>query len=182
MASNIFCSLISTVRPPPTARFAPRVHFAGGLRLASRIGFQNSSAKDCYKTSISCSIGMAETLEVVESTIAKQLSIEESTVTPLTKFADLGADSLDTVEIMMAFELFEVAEKMVHRTLLLFKMLWTSLRMSRLKRASENITHENEGIKIIIIIVLCGNYSEIFLEWEFCLLFAALSVLVLMFN
>ncbi|XP_055803449.1 acyl carrier protein 1, chloroplastic-like [Solanum dulcamara] len=45
-----------------------------------------------------------ETLEVVQSTIAKQLSIDESTVTPQTKFADLGADSLDTVEIMMALE------------------------------------------------------------------------------
>ncbi|XP_039119786.1 acyl carrier protein-like [Dioscorea cayenensis subsp. rotundata] len=110
MAGNIFCSLISSVRPQTTTHFAPRVHFAGGLRLASRIGFQNSSAKGCYKTSISCSISMAETLQVVQSTIAKQLSIEESTVTPLTKFADLGADSLDTVEIMMALEeQFEVS-------------------------------------------------------------------------
>lgn len=38
-----------------------------------------------------------ETLKTVQSTIAKQLSIDESTVTPSTKFADLGADSLDTV-------------------------------------------------------------------------------------
>ncbi|XP_052309720.1 uncharacterized protein LOC7491973 [Populus trichocarpa] len=45
-----------------------------------------------------------ETLETVQSTIAKQLSVEVSTVTPETKFADLGADSLDTVEIMMALE------------------------------------------------------------------------------
>ncbi|GLT54645.1 hypothetical protein SLA2020_278270 [Shorea laevis] len=35
---------------------------------------------------------------------------DESTVTPQTKFADLGADSLDIVEIMMALEeKFEVA-------------------------------------------------------------------------
>ncbi|TMW92817.1 hypothetical protein EJD97_012530 [Solanum chilense] len=57
-----------------------------------------------YKNQISCSIAQAETLEVVQSTIAKQLSIDESTVTPQTKFVDLGADSLDTVEIMMALE------------------------------------------------------------------------------
>lgn len=38
-----------------------------------------------------------ETLKTVQSTIAKQLSIDESTVAPNTKFADLGADSLDTV-------------------------------------------------------------------------------------
>lgn len=42
---------------------------------------------------------LPETLEIVQSTIAKQLSIEESSVTPQTKFADLGADSLDTVRV-----------------------------------------------------------------------------------
>ncbi|ERN05519.1 uncharacterized protein LOC18433699 [Amborella trichopoda] len=56
------------------------------------------------KTSISCSVALPETLQIVQSTIAKQLSIEEITVTPETNFADLGADSLDTVEIMMALE------------------------------------------------------------------------------
>lgn len=38
-----------------------------------------------------------ETLQIVQSTIAKQLSIDEAKVTPQTKFTDLGADSLDTV-------------------------------------------------------------------------------------
>ncbi|KAK8543808.1 hypothetical protein V6N13_025975 [Hibiscus sabdariffa] len=50
------------------------------------------------------SIADPETLKTVQNTIAKQLSIDVSTVTPETKFADLGADSLDTVEIMMALE------------------------------------------------------------------------------
>ncbi|KAL9304250.1 hypothetical protein ACSQ67_021513 [Phaseolus vulgaris] len=45
-----------------------------------------------------------ETLQIVQCTIAKQLSIDETTVTPQTKFSELGADSLDTVEIMMALE------------------------------------------------------------------------------
>ncbi|XP_027337340.1 uncharacterized protein LOC113851051 [Abrus precatorius] len=45
-----------------------------------------------------------ETLQIVQNTIAKQLSIDETTVTPQTKFSDLGADSLDIVEIMMALE------------------------------------------------------------------------------
>ncbi|KAH6768062.1 acyl carrier protein 4 [Perilla frutescens var. hirtella] len=53
---------------------------------------------------VSCAVAQPETLQVVQSTIAKQLSIDEVTVTPQTKFADLGADSLDTVEIMMALE------------------------------------------------------------------------------
>lgn len=46
-----------------------------------------------------CMQALPETLEIVQSTIAKQLSIEESSVTPQTKFADLGADSLDTVRV-----------------------------------------------------------------------------------
>ncbi|KAF5748377.1 acyl carrier protein SF2 chloroplastic-like [Tripterygium wilfordii] len=63
----------------------------------------------CSRTPISCS-AQAETLQTVQSTIAKQLSVEVSSVAPETKFADLGADSLDTVEIMMALEeQFEVS-------------------------------------------------------------------------
>lgn len=46
-----------------------------------------------------------ETLDIVQSTIAKQLSIDESTVTPQTKFADLGADSLDTVRMFYKFNI-----------------------------------------------------------------------------
>lgn len=38
-----------------------------------------------------------ETFKAVQSTVANQLSIDESAVTPSTKFSDLGADSLDTV-------------------------------------------------------------------------------------
>ncbi len=36
-------------------------------------------------------------MEVVQSVIAKQLAVELDTVHPGAKFADLGADSLDTV-------------------------------------------------------------------------------------
>ncbi|KAK7317794.1 hypothetical protein RJT34_02324 [Clitoria ternatea] len=45
-----------------------------------------------------------ETIQIVLSAIAKQLSIDDATLTPETKFADLGADSLDIVEIMMTLE------------------------------------------------------------------------------
>ncbi len=48
---------------------------------------------------------MSETLERVKKVIVEQLSVEESEVTPEASFtADLGADSLDTVELVMAFE------------------------------------------------------------------------------
>ena len=49
---------------------------------------------------------MSETLEKVKKVVVSQLSLDdESIVTPEASFsADLGADSLDTVELVMAFE------------------------------------------------------------------------------
>ncbi|KAF8365181.1 hypothetical protein HHK36_005948 [Tetracentron sinense] len=87
---------------------AIRVSSMGGLRLVPKIQLTVAAKRSpllrCFKTTISCSNAQPETLQTVQGTIAKQLSIDESTVTPQTKFADLGADSLDTVEIMMALE------------------------------------------------------------------------------
>jgi len=43
--------------------------------------------------------------EKVKEIIAKQLGVDQSEVTPDASFVeDLGADSLDTVELVMAFE------------------------------------------------------------------------------
>jgi acyl carrier protein len=43
--------------------------------------------------------------ERVKEIICEQLGVEEAEVTPQAKFIeDLGADSLDTVELVMAFE------------------------------------------------------------------------------
>lgn len=48
---------------------------------------------------------MSETLERVKKVVIEQLSVEENLVTSEASFtADLGADSLDTVELVMAFE------------------------------------------------------------------------------
>jgi len=49
---------------------------------------------------------MAEPVEKrVKDIICEQLGVEEDDVTPDAKFIeDLGADSLDTVELVMAFE------------------------------------------------------------------------------
>lgn len=45
------------------------------------------------------------TLEKVKKVVVDQLSVDEALVTPEASFtADLGADSLDTVELVMAFE------------------------------------------------------------------------------
>jgi acyl carrier protein len=43
-------------------------------------------------------------LEKITEIIAGQLNIEESTITEESTFADLGADSLDLFELVMALE------------------------------------------------------------------------------
>lgn len=47
---------------------------------------------------------VAQVLEDVRAIIAEQLGTDLGKVEPGSKFVDLGADSLDTVEIMMALE------------------------------------------------------------------------------
>ncbi|XP_002972811.2 acyl carrier protein, chloroplastic [Selaginella moellendorffii] len=79
----------------------------GSLGRASPVvGFKPSAialrSKRCLSL-ISCA-AKPETLATVQKIIASQLSIEQSSVTPAAKFADLGADSLDTVEVMMQLE------------------------------------------------------------------------------
>lgn len=50
------------------------------------------------------SVAALQVLEDVRGIIAEQLGTDLDKVTPDAKFVDLGADSLDTVEIMMALE------------------------------------------------------------------------------
>lgn len=113
-------SIASTVQaPPPSTALARRSASVAksvaaafnacprpvGLKLAPKISqTQIARARSPRSLRVSCAMAQPETLQVVQSTIAKQLSVDETTVTPQTKFADLGADSLDTVEIMMALE------------------------------------------------------------------------------
>ena len=48
---------------------------------------------------------MKEINEKVKQIISEQLGVDEAEVTPSASFVDdLGADSLDTVELVMAFE------------------------------------------------------------------------------
>jgi len=48
---------------------------------------------------------MSEVADKVKSLIVEKLSVELSQVTPAASFTnDLGADSLDTVELIMSFE------------------------------------------------------------------------------
>jgi acyl carrier protein len=48
---------------------------------------------------------MASSEEKVKQIVVEQLGVDEAEVTPSASFVDdLGADSLDTVELVMAFE------------------------------------------------------------------------------
>ncbi|XP_022151601.1 uncharacterized protein LOC111019509 [Momordica charantia] len=78
--------------------------FCGQRLLMAKAATRFPLPSVASKSNISCSIAQPETLQVVQATIAKQLSRDESTVIPQTKFTDLGADSLDIVEIMMTLE------------------------------------------------------------------------------
>jgi acyl carrier protein len=50
-------------------------------------------------------LSMAAVDEKVKQIIVEQLGVDEAEVTPTASFVDdLGADSLDTVELVMAFE------------------------------------------------------------------------------
>ncbi|KAF9616105.1 hypothetical protein IFM89_028571 [Coptis chinensis] len=81
-----------------------RGSLAGGLKLTTKAAKQSFPLSNRSRSRITCSAAKPETLSTVQTMIANQLSVDASTVTPETKFADLGADSLDTVEIMMALE------------------------------------------------------------------------------
>ena len=47
---------------------------------------------------------MSNTLDRVKKVVVEQLSVKDSQVVETASFTDLGADSLDTVELVMAFE------------------------------------------------------------------------------
>lgn len=50
-------------------------------------------------------MSQTETFEKVKKIVADQLSVDAQTINPQSNFAnDLGADSLDTVELVMALE------------------------------------------------------------------------------
>ncbi|XP_068658071.1 acyl carrier protein 1, chloroplastic-like [Aristolochia californica] len=105
------CSNTSGTKCQPLSNILTiKVPLAGELRLVHKVQTSQATKRLSVDTQVrtqerpSLLQAQPETLQAVQSTIAKQLSIDECTVAPETKFADLGADSLDTVEIMMALE------------------------------------------------------------------------------
>eukprot|EP00897_Mesotaenium_endlicherianum_P006222 jgi/Mesen1/5628/ME000282S04768 len=77
-----------------------------GLRACPQVAairLQTSVRSSRRSLSIFCAAA-PETLSTVQGVIATQLAVDAATIKPDSKFVDLGADSLDTVEIMMALE------------------------------------------------------------------------------
>jgi acyl carrier protein len=74
--------------------------FIAEVRLCGRSSHSISIALEYEEESMS-----DETFQKVKKIVSEQLGVEESQVTPEASFAnDLGADSLDTVELVMALE------------------------------------------------------------------------------
>mmetsp|Transcript_19600 Transcript_19600/g.29241 ORF Transcript_19600/g.29241 Transcript_19600/m.29241 type:complete len:151 (-) Transcript_19600:165-617(-) len=71
----------------------PRTHMM--RNMAPRAGFSGR---------MPVGVTSEEVFIKVQDIVAEQLSIEKDKVTETSTFADLGADSLDTVEIVMAIE------------------------------------------------------------------------------
>mmetsp|Transcript_9608 Transcript_9608/g.28933 ORF Transcript_9608/g.28933 Transcript_9608/m.28933 type:complete len:127 (-) Transcript_9608:359-739(-) len=94
-------SSMTALKPCPTAML---VRTRAPARLgAPKIALRHAvAARRCQRLVTMAS--PEETLSEVQTIIAEQLGRELTEVKPETKFVDLGADSLDTVEIMMALE------------------------------------------------------------------------------
>lgn len=67
--------------------------------------FSNSAARSRVMTPLRMAGDREEILGKVRTIVMQQLAVEESQVVPSASFTqDLGADSLDTVELIMALE------------------------------------------------------------------------------
>ncbi|CAL9231823.1 unnamed protein product [Arabidopsis halleri] len=103
-----FCSSISMQAPisATTRRFSlqkPVSIFNNG-KTNNHLSFSLHRRSMPARHAISCA-AKQETVEKVSEIVKKQLSLtDDQVVTAGTKFTELGADSLDTVEIVMGLE------------------------------------------------------------------------------
>jgi acyl carrier protein len=78
---------------------------AGSVGPSVFIILSTNQHESARRTQIAEDIGMASVEERVKQIIVEQLGVDEAEVTPTASFVDdLGADSLDQVELVMAFE------------------------------------------------------------------------------
>ncbi|KAJ7551971.1 hypothetical protein O6H91_06G036700 [Diphasiastrum complanatum] len=78
-----------------------------GLRASTFLAIPKTKVAAAVQQRASLQIRCAaepKTLEAVQGIVATQLAVDPTIVQPSSKFSELGADSLDTVEIVMALE------------------------------------------------------------------------------
>ncbi|KAJ0975632.1 hypothetical protein J5N97_017597 [Dioscorea zingiberensis] len=92
---------INSARP----RASPRTLGANGISSRNLVSFSSQGKSfRSLRLQVSCA-AKPETVEKVCEIVKQQLALPETTtVTGECKFAELGADSLDTVEIVMGLE------------------------------------------------------------------------------
>ncbi|KAI5056362.1 hypothetical protein GOP47_0028180 [Adiantum capillus-veneris] len=87
----------------PSQHLAKNMGSYSGLKCCQfpkKISLQAKRTSSFRPLRVSCQ----STIEQVQDIIATKLSVDRATVQPQTKFSELGADSLDTVEIVMSLE------------------------------------------------------------------------------
>ncbi|CAE6124573.1 unnamed protein product [Arabidopsis arenosa] len=105
MASS-FCSSISMQAPisAKTTRFSLQKPVSIFNNRKTNLSFSLHRRSMPARLAVSCAVKQ-ETVEKVSEIVKKQLSLtDDQKVTAGTKFTELGADSLDTVEIVMGLE------------------------------------------------------------------------------
>ncbi|KGN60848.1 acyl carrier protein 1, chloroplastic [Cucumis sativus] len=105
MASITASSLSLRSAAPQWRQIAGTSKLSGSRRVSfSFQGRNNFSSRRLQSLRISCA-AKPETVEKVSKIVKKQLALpDDSTVNGESKFSTLGADSLDTVEIVMGLE------------------------------------------------------------------------------
>ena len=93
------------VHPVPvlTSNLSPAISLGYLCSQAPKLSVSSRGARGASR-SVTVSAATTETLSKVQGIIAEQLGTDVEKIGSDAKFVDLGADSLDTVEIMMALE------------------------------------------------------------------------------
>ena len=89
--------------PVLTSNLSPAISLGYLCSQAPKLSVSSRGARGASR-SVTVSAATTETLSKVQGIIAEQLGTDVEKIGSDAKFVDLGADSLDTVEIMMALE------------------------------------------------------------------------------
>ncbi|BBN20207.1 acyl carrier protein [Marchantia polymorpha subsp. ruderalis] len=104
VAQKVSCVSFSGLRASASQRFSIVDSRAVAATRLRRISCAAEGAEEAVAAPAATDAPAENVAEIVRKVIAHQLASPLEKVLPNSKFADLGADSLDTVEIMMALE------------------------------------------------------------------------------